>query len=100
MKIFSLKRNAINSTIRQIRKSQEISYKNVNKTVASIIDDVKKLGDKAIFKLTKQYDNFNLNLQNLKVKRSLISDSSTKLNSDLKKSIKKAIQRVSSYQKK
>ena len=40
MKIFSLKRNAINSTIRQIRKSQEISYKNVNKTVASIIDDV------------------------------------------------------------
>lgn len=100
MKIFSLKRNAINSTIRKIRESQEISYKNVNKTVASIIDDVKKFGDKAIFKLTKQYDNFDLNLQNLKVKRSLITDSSTTLNSDLKKSIKKAIQRVSFYQKK
>ena len=100
MKIFSLKRNAINSTIRKIRESQEISYKNVNKTVASIIDDVKKFGDKAIFKLTKQYDNFDLNLQNLKVKRSLITNSSTTLNSDLKKSIKKAIQRVSFYQKK
>ena len=100
MKIYSLKQNAIKSKIIQIRKSQEISYKNVNKIVSSIIDDVKKLGDKAIFKLTKKYDNFDLNSQNLKVKKSLISDSSTTLNSSLKKSIKKAIQRVSSYQKK
>ena len=100
MKIYSLKQNAIKSTIIQIRKSQEISYKNVNKIVSSIIDDVKKLGDKAIFKLTKKYDNFDLSSQNLKIKKSLISDSSTTLNSSLKKSIKKAIQRVSSYQKK
>jgi len=100
MKIYSLKQNAIKSTIIQIRKSQEISYKNVNKIVSSIIDDVKKLGDKAIFKLTKKYDNFDLSSQNLKVKKSLISDSSTTLNSSLKKSIKKAIQRVTSYQKK
>jgi len=100
MKIYSLKQNAIKSKIIQIRKSQEISYKNVNKIVSSIIDDVKKLGDKAIFKLTKKYDNFDLNSQNLKVKKTLISDSSTTLNSSLKKSIKKAIQRVSSYQKK
>lgn len=100
MKIYSLKQNAIKSKIIQIRKSQEISYKNVNKIVSSIIDDVKKLGDKAIFKLTKKYDNFDLSSQNLKVKKSLISDSSTTLNSSLKKSIKKAIQRVSSYQKK
>ena len=96
---FFIKTNAINSTIRKIRESQEISYKNVNKLFL-IIDDVKKFGDKAIFKLTKQYDNFDLNLQNLKVKRSLITNSSTTLNSDLKKSIKKAIQRVSFYQKK
>ncbi len=100
MKIYSLKQNAIKSTIIQIRKSQEISYKNVNKIVSSIIDDVKKLGDKAIFKLTKKYDNFDLSSQNLKIKKSLISGSSTTLNSSLKKSIKKAIQRVSSYQKK
>src|SRR6056300_231998 len=100
MKIYSLKQNAIKSKIIQIRKSQEISYKNVNKIVSSIIDDVKKLGDKAIFKLTNKYDNFALNSQNLKVKKTLISDSSTTLNSSLKKSIKKAIQRVSSYQKK
>ncbi len=100
MKIYSLKRNAIKSTIIQIRKSQEISYKNVNKIVSSIIDDVKKLGDKAIFKLTKKYDNFDLSSKNLKVKKSLISDSSARLNSSLKKSIKKAIKRVSSYQKK
>lgn len=100
MKIYSLKQAEIKSTIIQIRKSQEISYKNVNRTVSSIIDDVKKLGDKAIFKLTKKYDNFDLSSQNLKVKKSLISDSSTTLNSSLKKSIKKAIQRVSSYQKK
>ena len=50
-------------------------------SVRKIVDDVRKNGDKALFKYTKRFDNFELGRNNIKVSKKEISDAEKKLSS-------------------
>ena len=66
-------------------------------SVRKIVDDVRKNGDKALFKYTKRFDNFELGRNNIKVSKKEISDAEKKLSSRIKSDLRKAAARVKSY---
>ena len=66
-------------------------------SVRKIVDDVRKNGDKALFKYTKRFDKFELSKNNIKVSKKEISDAEKKLSSRIKSDLRKAAARVKSY---
>ena len=66
-------------------------------SVRKIVDDVRKNGDKALFKYTKRFDKFELGRNNIKVSKKEISDAEKKLSSRIKSDLRKAAARVKSY---
>lgn len=66
-------------------------------SVRKIVDDVRKNGDKALFKYTKRFDKFELSKNNIKVSKKEISDAEKRLSSRIKSDLRKAAARVKSY---
>ena len=98
MKIISLSKSKINDQIIKLRKSQEEDFKIVDKSVENIINDVRKHGDKSLYKFTNEFD--QIKLKSLILDTNLINRSDNQLSNKLKLSIKNSIKRVSFYQKK
>ena len=98
MKIISLSKSKINDQIVKLRKSQEEDFKIVDKSVENIINDVRKYGDKSLYKFTNEFD--QIKLKSLILDTNLINRSDNQLSNKLKLSIKNSIKRVSFYQKK
>lgn len=67
------------------------------KTVENIIDNVKRKGDKALIFYTKKFDKFNL--KNIKVSNAEIQNSTRFVSKKLLNSIKKAISRITAFQR-
>jgi len=65
-------------------------------SVRKIVDDVRKNGDKALFKYTKRFDKFELSKNNIKVSKKEISDAEKRLSSRIKSDLRKATARVKS----
>ena len=74
--------------------------KAVKKTVEKIITDVKRNGDRALFKYAKKFDKFNLKYSNLKVTKKEISLSYKKVDKSFLVAIKRASSEIKRYQKK
>jgi len=72
---------------------------NHRKTVLKIINDVRKLGDKAIVKYTKCFDKVSLSPDEFRVKDREIEDSYKKISLPFVKSIQRAISNIRAYQK-
>jgi len=66
-------------------------------SVRKIVDDVRKNGDKALFKYTKRFDKVELSKNNIKVSKKEISDAEKRLSSRIKSDLRKAAARVKSY---
>ncbi len=65
-----------------------------------IVKDVRRNGDKALFKYTKRFDKICLNKKNVKVSEKEFEDAERKVSKSLKKDLQVALKRVESYQKK
>ena len=71
---------------------------NQRTTVLKIIDDVRRLGDKAIVKYTKCFDKASLSPDEFRVKDQEIEDSYKKISLPFVKSIQRAISNIRAYQ--
>ena len=71
---------------------------NQRTTVLKIIDDVRRLGDKAIVKYTKCFDKASLSPGEFRVKDKEIEDSYKKISLPFVKSIQRAISNIRAYQ--
>ena len=71
---------------------------NQRTTVLKIIDDVRRLGDKAIVKYTKYFDKASLSPDEFRVKDQEIEDSYKKISLPFVKSIQRAISNIRAYQ--
>lgn len=71
---------------------------NQRTTVLKIIDDVRKLGDKAIVKYTKCFDKASLSPDEFRVKDQEMEDSYKKISLPFVKSIQQAISNIRAYQ--
>lgn len=82
-----------------IQKRGEILEGNYIETVQSIISDVIKRGDIALFELTKRFDNFNISETNIAVDKEEISSAYNKLDKSLIDAIKRSHDNVLAFHK-
>ncbi len=68
--------------------------------VSDIIEDIRKNGDKAVFKYLEKFDGVDLSRSGYKVSQKLINDSEKNIPASLKKAIKSSYQNVLAFHKK
>lgn len=83
--------------ISKLRADNSHNDPKLEESVRNIVNDVRKIGDKALFKYTKRFDKFELSKNNIKVSKKEISDAEKKLSSRIKSDLRKAAARVKSY---
>jgi len=87
MKIIELRRNDSEKHLRGLRTSVSVNDPELESTVRKIVDDVKRGGDRALFKYSKKFDRVELTKRKVKVTQSEIEKArkhvSKKLISDL-----------------
>ncbi len=83
--------------ISKLRADNSHNDPKLEESVQKIVDDVRKNGDKALFKYTKRFDKFTLTKNNIKISKKEISDAEKGLSSRIKSDLRKAATRVKSY---
>ncbi|MGI9533863.1 MAG: histidinol dehydrogenase [Thermodesulfobacteriota bacterium] len=100
MKIIKISKNNLSRTLKNIEKGYSQFNSRKVMTTESIVKDVQKNGNKALFKYTKQFDNFELNSRNLIVRDKEIKNALNHVPKDVLRDLKLAARRISDYQKK
>lgn len=83
--------------IKKLTARNVLEDENITVTVSGIIDDVKKNGDTAIIKYTKEFDKVNLSSENLKVHESEIDEAYGVVGKDLKNIIRRAKENIRDF---
>ena len=99
MKITEINEKNIEKKLLSLRKASSHFDTRLLSSTQKIVDDVKKNGDKALFKYTKKYDNQNLNKKTVKVSSDEIESAKSDVSPKLIKHLNLAIKRIGSYQK-
>lgn len=92
IKIINYKRG---DSLKPILVRSQFSYDNINKKVKSIIEDVKKNGDKALIKYNKQFD--NADTKKLEVSKREIDLAYNKIDGKLKKTLNLAYKNIEKF---
>ncbi|MEZ5691895.1 MAG: histidinol dehydrogenase [Rickettsiales bacterium] len=71
----------------------------VSSVVSSIIDKVRSQGDKALFAYTKEFDSFDVTVENIRVTEKEKADAIALCSPELMKSLKMAAARIADYSK-
>ncbi len=100
MKIIKLKKNNfIDQVHRTINNRSTNINKRINSIVTTIISDVKKHGDNAIFKYSKKFDKINLNKNTLILNKNS-KNMSQNFDNKVLQSFKKSIKNITKFHKK
>lgn len=92
IKIINYKRG---DSLKPILVRSQFSYDNINKKVKSIIEDVKKNGDKALIKYNKQFD--NADTKKLEVSKREIDLAYNRIDGKLKKTLNLAYKNIEKF---
>lgn len=85
--------------ISRLRADNSHNDPKLEESVRRIVEDVRKNGDKALFKYTRKFDKFAQNSGNVKVTPAEISAAEKRLPTAIKSDLRKAAARVKSYHK-
>lgn len=99
MKIVQIKSKNINSYLKGLRRSTSLSDPKLESTTKKIVDDVKKNGDKALFKYTKKFDKVELSKRTVKVTAREIEQAQKQVPSKIKANLRTAARRVREFHK-
>lgn len=99
MKIVEIKSNNINSYLKDLRRSTSLSDPKLESATKKIVDDVKKNGNKALFKYTKRFDKVDLNSRTVKVTAREIEQAQKQVSSKIKANLRTAARRVREFHK-
>jgi histidinol dehydrogenase len=83
--------------ISKLRADNSHNDPKLEESVLRIVEDVRKNGDKVLFKYTKRFDKFSLTAKNIKVSKKEIADAESRLSARIKSDLRKAAARVKSY---
>ncbi len=83
--------------ISRLRAENSHNDPKLEESVLRILEDVRKNGDKSLFKYTKKFDKFAQNSGNVRVTPAEISASEKRLPAGIKSDLRKAAARVKSY---
>jgi histidinol dehydrogenase len=99
MKIVEIKSKNINSYLKDLRRSTSLSDPKLESATKKIVDDVKKNGNKALFKYTKRFDKVDLNSRTVKVTAREIEQAQKQVSSKIKANLRTAARRVREFHK-
>lgn len=80
-----------------VLERSSVDYSKVAKVVSPILDDVRRGGDKALYKYTRKFDKFDLSGKNLEVSRGEIRRAYSRVDSKLVKSLKHARRNIAKF---
>ncbi|GJM16536.1 MAG: histidinol dehydrogenase [Thermodesulfobacteriota bacterium] len=99
MKIVQIKSKNIDSYLKGLRRSTSLSDPKLESTTKKIVDDVRRNGDKALFKYTKKFDKVELSKRSVKVTAREIEQAQKKVPSKIKANLRTAARRVREFHK-
>lgn len=76
-----------------------MSKREINKYVSDIIEDIRKNGNKSVYKYLKKFDGIDLSKTGYKVSEKTINEASFRVPADLKKAIKTSFSNVLAFHK-
>ena len=94
MRIIKTQSN-LNSFLRVLKRRAEGVSSEINSRVETIINEVRKNGDKALLKFTKRFDNLTLN--KIRISKTLIRKLSKQTPDDIKEALHIAAERIKRY---
>jgi histidinol dehydrogenase len=72
----------------------------ITSRVNTILEEVKKFGNKSLFELTKRFDKYNLSARNIRLTKEEIESQASKADPLLKRTIREASKRIFAYHRK
>ena len=86
-----------NDDLSRIFNRSQLDLQAVNSAVKNIIDAVKTNGDKALFKFSKEFDNFDLDASNIFLSEKEITEAVSKVDNKTLTALKKAKKNIEDY---
>jgi len=100
MQIINVDKKNIEKTKHSIKKGYSDFDTKLVKVTQKIVEDVRRQGNKALFRYTNKFDNFDINSRNLTVKGKEIENAVRSIPKQLLKDLKTAAKRIETYQRK
>jgi len=101
VKVLNTRSDKFENEFQKLISKREKDDLKIDQVVEQIIKDVKKNADKALVRLTKKFDGFNIkNADELIIKDEELEEAFNSLNKQTKRSLRNAISRVTSYHQK
>lgn len=100
MKILKVNSKNTERVIKNIKKERSSFEPKLVSATEKIVEDVRKNGDRALFKYTKKFDKVSLNKKSVRVSEKEFEDAERKVSNEIKRDLKTAAKRVESYQNK
>jgi histidinol dehydrogenase len=97
MKIVELRRNDSEKHLRGLRTSVSVSDPELESVVRKIVDDVKRGGDRALFKYSKKFDRVELNKRKVKVTEREIEKAHEQVSKELISDLTSAARRIREF---
>jgi histidinol dehydrogenase len=100
MKIIGSSDRRFNAVFDRIKSRGRVSDRTLEVAVRKILDDVRRRGDRALFKYGKQFDRLSLNPRTIEVRPAEIRGALSKLNKRALKVLELAARRIERYHRK
>jgi len=99
MKIVELGKTDSKKHLNKLRTGVSLSDPALESTVRKIVDDVRRHGDKALFRYTKKFDKVELTKRKVKVTRREIEKARSLISKELTSDLKTAAKRITAFHK-
>jgi histidinol dehydrogenase len=99
MKIVKINVKNLKTRLSGLRRSSSLSDPVLESSTKKIVDDVKRNGDKALFKYTKRFDKLDLTKRTIKVTASEIERAESLVSKELRADLITAANRIREFHK-
>ncbi len=99
MRIIRIGKKDLDSKVIGLRSKESEKDLKLRDSVNKIVDDVKRNGDRALFKYTEKFDEFVLSEKNVKVSRDEVERAKRAVSKEIRSYLRIAAKRIREYQK-
>lgn len=100
MRIIKLTRESKTNLLNDLLKRSPNHYTEYEETVNSILEDVRKNGDSALFAYTQKFDHYTLNAENIRVTKEEIEAAYRSLDAGLVEVLRRSAENIRAFHKK
>lgn len=98
MKIIRVKKENLEKRLKGLRRGTSLSDPRIESSVRKIVEDVRKNGDRALFKYTEKFDRLELSRRTIKVSDKEIERAKSLVSDEIRSNLALASKRIRDYQ--